>query len=124
MTGFRAIPLMADAYARRPPCAGRGCSGDRYRTTALGRVRQVEMIPSNVGSVHRELPLGRSLPTVDPNARHPRVNDSSPDRQPVNQGLMSETECLPNSVFITQGTADQIWGDEMAPRLVARMIEA
>jgi hypothetical protein len=56
-----------------------------------------------------------------PTARRP--GHPCPHWQLVNQGSMSETECFPNSVFITQGTASQIWGNEMAPRLVARMIE-
>ena len=39
-------------------------------------------------------------------------------------GILLETERFPNPVFIAQGTADQVWGDEMARRLVARMIKA
>lgn len=33
-------------------------------------------------------------------------------------------ERFPNPVFIAQGTEDKVWGDQMAHRLVARMVEA
>ena len=39
-------------------------------------------------------------------------------------GVLLEAERFPNPVFIAQGKADRVWGDEMARRLVTRMIEA